>query len=86
MQARARLTTDNALAECNNGAVAKKLMGYRYRPQKPATAINRFDRDILHPYRNFERHCNFAVDSINDKGRVKNSQPRDQMTTLWEQL
>jgi transposase InsO family protein len=35
-------TDDNALAECKNGAVVRKIMGYGHIPRKHAAAINRF--------------------------------------------
>jgi len=39
-RSRPRHTNDNALAECKNGAVVRKVMGYSHIPQKHATAIN----------------------------------------------
>ena len=59
-----RQTNDNALAECKNGAIIRKLMGYSYIPQKHAAAINRFYAEALNPYLNFHRPCYFAVDKI----------------------
>jgi hypothetical protein len=41
-KSRPRQTNDNALAECKNGAVIRKLMGYGHIPQHHASAINRF--------------------------------------------
>jgi len=41
-KSRPRQTNDNALAECKNGAIIRKLMGYSHIPQQYAAAINRF--------------------------------------------
>ena len=61
-KSRPRQTNDNALAECKNGAVIRKLMGYSHIPQLHATAINHFYTEQLNPYLNFHRPCYFAVD------------------------
>jgi hypothetical protein len=85
-KSRPRQTNDNALAESKNGAVIRKAMGYSHIPQKHATAINRFYRDALNPYLNFHRPCYFAVDKVDDKGKVKKTYPHDQIMTPWERL
>ena len=54
-KSRPRQTNDNALVECKNGAIIRKLMGYSYIPQKHAAAINHFYTEALNPYLNFHR-------------------------------
>ena len=91
-KSRPRHTNDNALAECKNGAVIRKTMGYSHIPQKHAGAINGFSRtgdkyrDVLNPYLNFHRPCYFAVDTLDAKGKIKKTYPHDQIMTPWERL
>ena len=85
-RSRPRQTNDNALAECKNGAVIRKLMGYSHIPQKHATAINRFYTEVLNPYLNFHRPCYFAVDKVDAKGKIRKTYPHDQIRTPWERL
>lgn len=85
-KSRPRQTNDNALAECKNGAVIRKFMGYSHIPQKHATAINRFYSETLNPYLNFHRPCYFAVDKMDPKGKIRKTYPHDQIKTPWEQL
>ena len=85
-RSRPRQTNDNALAECKNGAVIRKTMGYSHIPQKHATAINRFYTAVLNPYLNFHRPCYFAIDKIDAKGKIKKTYPHDQIMTPWERL
>lgn len=85
-KSRPRQTNDNALAECKNGAIIRKTMGYSHIPQQHATAINRFYSEALNPYLNFHRPCYFAVDHIDAKGKIRKSYPHNQITTPWERL
>lgn len=85
-KSRPRQTNDNALAECKNGAVIRKTMGYSHIPQKYATAINSFYTDARNPYLNFHRPCYFAVDTIDANGKIRKSYPHDQIMTPWERL
>ena len=85
-KSRPRHTNDNALAECKNGAVIRKTMGYSHIPQKYATAINHFYTQELNPYLNFHRPCYFAVDTLDAKGKIKKTYPHDQIMTPWERL
>ena len=85
-KSRPRQTNDNALAECKNGAVVRKVMGYSHIPQKYATAINRFYANVLNPYLNFHRPCYFAVDKIDAKGKIRKTYPHDQIMTPWDRL
>jgi hypothetical protein len=83
---RPRQTNDNALAECKNGAVIRKLMGYSHIPQHHATAINRFYTDQLNPYLNFHRPCYYAVDQRDAKGKIRKTYPHDQIMTPCDRL
>jgi hypothetical protein len=85
-KSRPRQTNDNALAECKNGAVIRKTMGYSHIPQKHAATINRFYSEVLNPYLNFHRPCYFAVDKIDAKGKIRKTYPHDQIMTPWERL
>lgn len=91
-KSRPRQTNDNALAECKNGAVIRKAMGYSHIPQKYAAAINDFYTDAMNPYLNFHgprppsRPCYFAVDIIDAKGKIRKTYPHDQIMTPWERL
>ena len=91
-KSRPRQTNDNALAECKNGAVIRKAMGYSHIPQKYATAINDFYTDAMNPYLNFHgprppsRPCYFAVEEIDAKGKIRKTYPHDQIMTPWERL
>ena len=91
-KSRPRQTNDNALAECKNGAVIRKTMGYSHIPQKYAAAINAFYTEAMNPYLNFHgprpprRPCYFAVDTIDSKGKIRKTYPHDQIMTPWERL
>ena len=85
-KSRPRQTNDNALAECKNGAIIRKFMGYSHIPQKHATAINRLYAETLNPYLNFHRPCYFAVDKVDSKGKIRKTYPHDQIMTPWERL
>jgi hypothetical protein len=85
-KSRPRQTNDNALAECKNGAVIRKLLGYSHIPQHHATTINRFYTDQLNPYLNFHRPCYFAVDKVDAKGKIRKTYPHDQIMTPWDRL
>ena len=85
-KSRPRQTNDNALAECKNGAVIRKTMGYSHIPQHHAAAINRFYTETLNPYLNYHRPCYFAVDTIDARGKIRKTYPHDQIMTPWERL
>lgn len=85
-RSRPRQTNDNALVECKNGAIIRKVMGYSHIPQKHATAINRFYTEVFNPYLNFHRPCYFAVDKMDAKGKIRKTYPHKQITTPWERL
>jgi len=70
-KSRARHSNDNALVEGKNGAVIRKNMGYGYIPKRHALLINEFLVNYLNPHLNFHRHCAFAEDHIDEKGKIK---------------
>ncbi len=85
-RSRPRHTNDNALAECKNGAVVRKIMRYSHIPQKHAAVINGFYRDMLNPYLNFHRPCYFAHDTVDAEGKIKKTYPLNQIATPFGRL
>ena len=70
-KSRARHCNDNALAECKNGAIIRKNMGYIHIPQKFAPDINQFYKNYLNIYLNYHRPCGFATITVDKKGKEK---------------
>lgn len=70
-KSRARRCNDNALAECKNGAVLRKHMGYAHIPQRHAEKINQFYKEYLNPYLNYHRPCGFATLVRDARGKEK---------------
>jgi len=70
-KSRARHCNDNALAECKNGAVIRKNIGYIHIPQKFAPAINQFYKQYLNIYLNYHRPCGYATVITDKKGKQK---------------
>jgi transposase InsO family protein len=85
-KSRARQCNDNALAECKNGVVLRKHLGYAHIPGKWATELNAFHRRYFNPYLNFHRPCFFATVEINAKGKAVKRYPYRQMMTPYEKL
>lgn len=85
-KSRARHCNDNALAECKNGAIVRKYLGYIHIPQKWAALINQFNQHYLVPYLNFHRPCYFAKIIIDKKGKQKKVYPYDKVMTPYERL
>jgi transposase InsO family protein len=85
-KSRARQCNDNALAECKNGAIVRKYLGYTHIPQKWAPLINEFNKKHLNPYLNFHRPCYFAKEIINHKGKTKKLYPYENVMTPYEKL
>ncbi len=85
-KSRPRHSNDNALAECKNGAVIRKLMGHGHIAQEHARIINLFYANTVNPYLNFHRPCYFAVDKIDAKGKIVKTYPHDQIMTPWDRL
>jgi len=72
-KSRSHHSGDNALAECKNGSVVRKHIGYAHIPQRYAPLINQFYKDYLNVYLNFHRPCGFAtiVKDKNKPGKLK---------------
>lgn len=85
-KSRARHSNDNALAECKNGAIIRKQLGYMHIPQKWAESINEFNCKYLNPYINFHRPCYFAEIKTDNKGKQKKTYPYKLMMTPYEKL
>lgn len=83
---RARRCNDNALVESKNASVVRKHLGYSHIPNRFATAVNRFSRDVLTPYLNFHRPCFFPEIILDDKGRQRRRYPYEHMNTPYEKL
>ena len=85
-KSRARHSNDNALAECKNGAIVRKWLGYQHIPQRFAPALNQFYRDYLNPYINYHRPCFFPVTDIDKHGKTKKRYPYEAMMTPYEKF
>jgi transposase InsO family protein len=85
-KSRPRHSNDNALAECKNGVVIRKLMGYSHITQHRAKFINLLFKNSLNPYLNFHRPCFFTKDTINAKGKVTKTYPHELIMTPWDKL
>ena len=70
-KSRSRSSNDNALAESKNASVVRKHMGYSHIPQKYAKPINVFYQEVFNGWLNLHRPCLFAIEIVNDKGKIK---------------
>lgn len=72
-KSRAHHSGDNALAECKNGWVIRKQIGYSHIPKQYAPLMNQFYKTHLNPYLNFHRPCGYAtiVEDKKKKGKYK---------------
>lgn len=85
-KSRARHSNDNALAECKNGAIVRKHMGYVHIPQNFAKAINQFYKQYFNVYLNFHRPCGFASVIKDKKGKEKKVYKQEDYQTPYEKL
>lgn len=85
-KSRSRHTNDNALAECKNGAIVRKLLGYHPIPKHFASALNSFHRRYLMPYINYHRPCFFPVTTMDSKGKEQKKYLYDAMMTPYFKL
>jgi transposase InsO family protein len=83
-KSRPRHSNDNGLAECKNGAVVRKHMGYGHIQAAHAEAINKFYRDHFNPYLNFHRPC--GVPEVVTGARGKQRRIYRWYATPWEIL
>ena len=70
-KSRPRHSNDNALAECKNGAVIRKYMGYGYIAAEHEVAVQSFYVQYFNPYLNFHRPCGVPERIVNAKGKEK---------------
>lgn len=70
-KSRPRHSNDNGLAECKNGAVVRKHMGYGHIRGAHAEAINEFYREHFNPYLNFHRPCGVPEVVTGAKGKQR---------------
>ena len=85
-KSRSRKTNDNALVECKNGAVIRKILGYAHIPQEYATEVNEFNRKYLTPYLNYHRPCFFAETVVDKKGKERKKYCYENMMTPYEKF
>jgi transposase InsO family protein len=85
-KSRSRQTNDNALAECKNGHVVRKIFGYDHIPQHWAPLINDFNRQHLNPYVNYHRPCLFPETITDSKGKQRKRYPYDAIMTPYEKF
>lgn len=70
-KSRARHSNDNALAECKNGSVIRKHMGYIHIPKRFAPHIHEFYTTHFNLYLNFHRPSGYATIITDKKGKQK---------------
>ena len=85
-KSRARHSNDNALVECKNGHVVRKLLGHAHIPRRWAGPLNEFHRRHLNPYVNYHRPCLFPVTITDKKGRQRKRYPYESLMTPYEKL
>jgi hypothetical protein len=85
-KSRPRHSSDNALAECKNGAIIRKALGYSHIPQTWAPEVNEFNRHHLNPYINYHRPCFFPETFVDEKGRQRRKYPHKSMATPYERF
>jgi hypothetical protein len=85
-KSRARHCNDNALAECKNGAVIRKHMGYIHIPRNFAPAINQFYQQYFNVYLNYHRPCGFATIIKDKKGKERKVYRQENYQTPYEKL
>ena len=85
-KSRARHSNDNALVECKNGHVVRKLLGHAHIPQRWAGRLNDFHRQHLNPYLNYHRPCLFPVTITNKAGKQRKRYPYESLMTPYEKL
>lgn len=85
-KSRARHSNDNALVECKNGAIIRKIMGFTHIPQKWAPLINQFMTEYVNPYLNYHRPCFFPQIVTSEKGKQVKKYPYHCMMTPYEKF
>ncbi len=85
-KSRSRHSNDNALAECKNGAVIRKMLGHMHIPQRWADELNEFNKNYFVPYLNFHRPCFFVEEKTDATGKIKKIYPYKKIMTPYEKL
>lgn len=85
-KSRSRHSNDNALAECKNGAIVRKVLGYGHIPQRFASKMNAFNLTYLTPYLNYHRPCFFAEIKMDEKGKKCKTYPYENIMTPYEKF
>jgi len=85
-KSRARHSNDNALVECKNGHVVRKLLGHAHIPRRWAGPLNAFHRQHLNPYVNYHRPCLFPETVTDKKGKQRKRYPYEGLMTPYEKL
>ena len=85
-KSRARHSNDNALVECKNGHVVRKLLGHAHIPQRWAGLLNAFHRQHLNPYVNYHRPCLFPHTVTDKTGKQRKRYPYQSLMTPYEKL
>ena len=86
IKSRTRHSNDNALVECKNGRVLRKLLGHAHIPQQCAAALNEFHRRHLNRYVNYHRPCLFAQVEVDDRGQQRRRYRCKDVQTPYEKL
>lgn len=85
-KSRSRHSNDNALAECKNGSVIRKHMGYTYIDQKYAQPINQFYQSYFNQYLNYHRPCGYATTMTDKRGKQKKIYKTEDYQIPYEKL
>jgi transposase InsO family protein len=83
-KSRPRRSNDNGLAECKNGWVIRKHIGYGHIASAHAEAFDQFYRQHFNPYLNFHRPC--GVPEIRTNANGKQRRVYRWYATPWEIL
>ena len=85
-KSRARHSNDNALVECKNGHVLRKLLGHAHIPRQCAAELNEFHQRHLNRYVNYHRPCLFAQVQTDERGRQQRRYRYEDVQTPYEKL
>ena len=85
-KSRTRHSNDNALVECKNGHVLRKLLGHAHIPRQCAAELNEFHQRNLNRYVNYHRPCLFAQVEMDERGRQQRRYRYEDVHTPYEKL
>lgn len=85
-KSRSRKSNDNALVECKNGHIIRKMFGHAHIPQRFATLMNELNKRYLNPHINYHRPCLFAETITDNKGKQRKTYPYKNMMTPYEKF